>query len=447
MLNDFECLTPLYSRPRLNCHQNHAQKQDINCPGCDQHFLKFSSFVQHIEFSQCPKISQQTVVARCQANINFTRGLMARDENSGIRSNAHNDFTPYLGVTRPSCPPSNWVKPLSHPCQDSNSEGWDSAGYDASKKTDFPRMGHAEYPKGSTSVPDLLIGDDTDHLKGKQGIKPWASKKNLFPNTPAAQRPTSQQLEQLHIDQSAAAVHAQNAYNNDIDDPDGPNFNAERYYQAYLRKYKCPKCKKSKTFDSPANLLQHLNSPAHAFEKSVSCPCCYNKFKSLFALAAHCESESKRCGFRYGDMYEIFLQQLTWDLIQVKGEHKEDGTLKYDITDKAKEDYGIVELSEPQPTSGHQQVYGFQPAAARLMESVVGQLHQQNKKIGGSLVTKTTATSSSLTAEALAQLDARQRKKADGLSGLVRENESVAWSYSYKNNDSGEGDDDATEEW
>lgn len=429
---------------RLKCHQNHAQKQDINCPGCDQHFLKFSSFVQHIEFSLCPRISQQTVAARCQANINFTRGLLARDEQSGIRSNAHNDFTPWLGAARQPAPPSNWVKPPSHAWEDPSFEGWRSFGYDASKKTDFPTLGHRECHHGTTNAPDLLTGDDTDHLEGKQGINSWASERNLFPNAPAAQRPNFQQLEQLHIDQSAAAAYADNVFANDVDDPNGPNFNAERYYQPFLRKYKCPKCRKSKTFDSTASLLQHLNSPAHAFEKSVSCPSCQAKFKSLFALAAHCESESKRCGFRNGDMYEIFLQQLTWDLIQVKGTQI-DSTLKYDITDKAKEAYGIVKPSQPQPTFGHQQVYGSHPAAPRLTENALGQLDQQQKNTGGSQATKTNVTSG-LTAEAIAHFNAKEGKKAGGLPEFEkRENESAAWSH--KNDDSGEDDDDAFLNW
>lgn len=69
-------------------------------------------------------------------------------------------------------------------------------------------------------------------------------------------------------------------------------------------------------------------------------------------------------------MYGMFLQQLTWNLIEVTGEHKEDGTKKYDITQRAREDFGVVKTAQLQPTFGHQQMYGPKPPTQRPKQVV-----------------------------------------------------------------------------
>lgn len=80
-------------------------------------------------------------------------------------------------------------------------------------------------------------------------------------------------------------------------------------------------------------------------------------------------------------MYGMFLQQLTWNLVEVTGEHKEDGTKKYDITQKAKEDYGIVKPARPQPTFGHQQVYGSKPPTPHSKQGDPQRVYHQNQPV------------------------------------------------------------------
>lgn len=119
----------------------------------------------------------------------------------------------------------------------------------------------------------------------------------------------------------------------------------------------------------------------------MSCPSCLGTFKSLYALAAHCEAEGKKCNFRHSEMYGMFLQQLTWNLIEVTGEHKEDGTKKYDITQKAKEDYGVVKSTQVQPSFGHRQVYDSKSPTKCLRQDGVPQRinhqHQQAMSASG----------------------------------------------------------------
>lgn len=98
----------------------------------------------------------------------------------------------------------------------------------------------------------------------------------------------------------------------------------------------------------------------------MSCPSCLRAFNSLHALAAHCEAEGKKCNFSYSEMYGIFLQQLTWNLVEVAGEHKEDGTKKYAITREAKEEYGSSRMGKTNVFSRKQQAQGFNRPCPRI---------------------------------------------------------------------------------
>lgn len=122
-----------------------------------------------------------------------------------------------------------------------------------------------------------------------------------------------------------------------------------------------------------------MQSGAHAYAKTVTCPCCMDTFKHLFALAAHVESADKKCALQHSDIFEIFLGQLTWNLIEVTGEHKTDGTTKFAISKRAEKDYGVAKPAQLQLTFGHHQVHGSEPASDRpqLTSSALSQLENQ----------------------------------------------------------------------
>lgn len=135
-------------------------------------------------------------------------------------------------------------------------------------------------------------------------------------------------------------------------------------------------------------------------------------------------------------MYERFLSQLSWNLVEVAGEHEKDGTIKYDISTSAKIEYGLEK--DERPTFGHQKMYGTgnvvkgtapsntssQPrlTMAALAQHQQQQLRQQTEpadrqpmqsakplqpdceSVGGG--------SMALTAEALAKLDIQESQKA-----------------------------------
>lgn len=225
-------------------YQNHAQKQNIDCPGCGSHFFNFSGFVQHIESNLCPKISQENATAadRFKMSLEFVKGLEELDKESG-KPYRPKDFSQFLGSEREPAERVSWTGAPSNPWDNQSAEDWVPSPFDASEKSEFLRMTHREYLYGNTDIPDLLTGDDNDRLDRKQDVNLWASEKSLFPNAPSAQRPTSKQLDQLQVDRSLAVTRARNNFQLDVDDPNSPQFNADKYFNPYTRKYKCPKCR------------------------------------------------------------------------------------------------------------------------------------------------------------------------------------------------------------
>lgn len=177
-----------------------------------------------------------------------------------------------------------------------------------------------------------------------------------------------------------------------------------------------------------------------------TCPTCFKRFPFLFALAAHCESESLKCHIRDGDMYERFLSQLTWNLVEVAGAHERDDTLKYDISAAAKVEYGTTK--DERPTFGYQQVHGAGNVAKEAAPSNSGSqqrltmdalaqhgrqqrrpqtepagqepLRQECESVGGA--------SMALTAEALAKLNLQvPHKSASAKQNDDQEDDDAAW--------------------
>lgn len=110
----------------------------------------------------------------------------------------------------------------------------------------------------------------------------------------------------------------------------------------------------SKSFNNKAAFLQHLKSPIHEPNfRHLSCPSCKDSFDTLFALAAHVESQSKKCKMRHSlnenNTYRIFLDQLTLGMVEVEGIHS-DFTQKFQLREEFKEMYGPQKASRS--TSG-----------------------------------------------------------------------------------------------
>lgn len=205
--------------------------QSINCPGCNAHFLKYSGFIKHIECQECDEITKENVAARCQKSIEFAKALGAidaeRPELAPVRG--PKDFSLYLGGYRAPIKPINPMSGTRDP------SGWGTPGPEAPKEKDFPRM---------PASPNLPPGASTNNPSQQQKTNAWASTsaaaQNLFPNAAPAQAPTDEQLGHLRAQQTAAVERARGDHT-DPDHPDSCYFSAQRYWNMYTKKYKCPR--------------------------------------------------------------------------------------------------------------------------------------------------------------------------------------------------------------
>lgn len=182
-----------------------------------------------------------------------------------------------------------------------------------------------------------------------------------------------------------------------------------------------------KTFNNKAALTQHLRSANHSGRK-FTCPACLDRFDTLFSLAAHVESPSRKCNinreFSEKDMYRIFLDQLTLGMIEV-GELFDNNTQKFEFQEEFKELYGPQKTSGP--TFGHMQMRGLSseggnsapPGGPGLTEAALNK-HQRQIGKGGPRFTPPGQQKDSgrggsgpemaLTADALSRLQLQEKR-------------------------------------
>ncbi|KAG6353862.1 hypothetical protein INS49_005119 [Diaporthe citri] len=354
---DFHTLGGVIEHMRLA----HRHKQNFPCPGCTVKFESLSSFIEHVELGRCSKLDIETLQARFAAKFTFAKGLAKLDLESKqeLPRIKQKDFSLYLG--HDADPEASWQEShnLLSEWEVVDPNAWASSEPIPSKDEAFPRMAHHEYLRGNTNAPDILTGDQNNPLEGKCEENSWARDKNLFPGSRPAQRPTAEQLQDLNSNQQAALARA-SGEKRDSFDPNSPYFDPQQCWHDILQKYKCPhKATCKKTFNNKAALVQHLRTANHSGRK-FTCPSCLDRFDSLFSLAAHVESPSRKCKinreFAEKDMYRIFLDQLTLGMIEV-GDIFDDHTQKFEFQGEFKELYGPQKTSGP--TFGHMQMHGF----------------------------------------------------------------------------------------
>lgn len=169
--------------------------------------------------------------------------------------------------------------------------------------------------------------------KPPASVPAWTTKKDLFPDAPAAQKPSQDQLKE------ATTLNPNYASWLDVDSPDHPEFSHGRYFCPYTESYMCPKVRCGKAFKKSAGLVSHLRGPAHS-DKKYTCPWCHKEFHSFQAVTAHSESASQRCHIRYTEGYRAYMDQLTSGIVDIQAKAHEDGTHKYETTVAAMKRWG-----------------------------------------------------------------------------------------------------------
>ncbi|KAK4156339.1 hypothetical protein C8A00DRAFT_12747 [Chaetomidium leptoderma] len=296
----------LYHTPEAE-HRHHKE-QDLGCPGSDERFVTASGLIEHIEKNRCKKVKNDDYAARREEKLAFARGLQRRHNGEDV------DLADHLSVANLSLT-------------------------EESMATQKGPQNFTQFLSRTKDVPVGIPSLSSLRPKADRTVRPnpvtfaMMKKKNLFPDAPAAVRPTAEKMGALQkpaeTKQPEWPAH----------DPRNPQWDPAKYYVKYINKYKCPHDRCPKSFPSAAGLRSHLLSAKHAGLLKVQCPHCYKWFDSMAAITAHAESQGVRCTIRETNGYRQFIDQLTAGIVDTAGSHG-DGTEKYVVPQEARQVFG-----------------------------------------------------------------------------------------------------------
>ncbi|KAL2760447.1 hypothetical protein ACRALDRAFT_2024427 [Sodiomyces alcalophilus JCM 7366] len=275
------CGVTFVTKEALDEHtrQTHAKAQDLNCPGCNAHFIRAAGLMAHLERGECPVISKSQLNARRMKKLEFANELEKR------ASPSFPNFTRLVGQGAASdmVDTTTWEAAHAGPARIPPDES--RANRVFFKEEDFPPLGTESRQLPSTKTKQLTMAEN------KRGIT-----------------------------HDSSLVH----------------FNAERCREDLTGLYRCPVRMCGQTFKTAQGLTGHLRQPnVHTTAgRRLQCPMCYKWFKDVAAMTAHAESQSKRCSIRFSEHYRPFIDQLTAGVVDAVGLH-EDNTVKYEVSKDA----------------------------------------------------------------------------------------------------------------
>ncbi|KAK2677068.1 hypothetical protein RAB80_005808 [Fusarium oxysporum f. sp. vasinfectum] len=254
--------------------QDHPQEQNLYCTGCGEGPFVRTMREEKMEFSQA-----LTALTKEPLKNNYG-GYMPENANKGL-------------------PDATWESTGSIPAPFTI------------EQSQFPSLGESS----STTLQPTKEKKENSWNKGK----------NLFPDAPAAQRPTQEQLKQVTAPSARATFDLMSGL-----DPKHPNFNVGRFYSEYTQKFNCRMGRCGKAFKTAKGFIAHLTSEAHSASK-YRCPYCLNTFGSLASITQHVESNSNKCKIRDTEQYNSYMDQLLASMVNVKDRHA-DGTVRYETS-------------------------------------------------------------------------------------------------------------------
>ncbi|PCD41378.1 hypothetical protein AU210_003933 [Fusarium oxysporum f. sp. radicis-cucumerinum] len=275
--------------------QDHPQEQSLYCTGCGKGpFVRVGGLVSHVE-KECLILNTNTIETMREEKMEFSQALTALTKEP-----LKNNYGGYM--------PENANKGLPDAT-------WESTGSIPApftiEQSQFPSLGESS----STTLQPTKEKKENSWNKGK----------NLFPDAPAAQRPTQEQLKQV----TAPSARATFDLMSDLD-PKHPNFNVGRFYSEYTQKFNCRMGRCGKAFKTAKGFIAHLTSEVHSASK-YRCPYCLNTFGSLASITQHVESNSNKCKIRDTEQYNSYMDQLLASMVNVKDRHA-DGTVRYETS-------------------------------------------------------------------------------------------------------------------
>ncbi|KAK4633818.1 hypothetical protein CLAFUR0_03718 [Fulvia fulva] len=346
-------------RKRHRLH-DHPADQDVECPGCKQHFVRAYLMIRHLEQNRCPNIrplefhrhiSQKYIVSQVMhAPDKLLKSLAANktvdDKNPGRIGQAHRDedLDPLdqdeeggvslldqadeaqMGGYKPLVPESDLI--------DVHNRG----GPPSAALERWPRLPGQDLPDLSTSMRgmsiktprtptrrDSILGREKTTVTASLPAKPiaWGSKtsEKLFPYSKEPKKQSKAADWSGILAQREAQAAAENntsLWKSRWWDPTSPDYQVEIFYNAFEGAYLCPfeSCEKDNhRFDSPYDLHVHM---AHAHIRQVwGCVACHKRFPSPSSLVAHAES-SRRCYVRDSGKFKQFITDITGGYLKAK---------------------------------------------------------------------------------------------------------------------------------
>ena len=220
--------------------QFHAAKQDLACPGCDQRFVAAAGLIEHIERNRCKRIKNDDYAAQREDKLAFARELQRR--HYGEAPDPADELSvANLSVAETTAggkAPYNFTQFLSRAKDGTVGTPSLSSLRPKAEGTVRPNpvtfaVKEVESPQLSAKQPEIHTGNTSGGTQKPTG-NPWAQKKNLFPDAPAAVRPPPE-LQQALWQPAQAAGPAWAPH-----DPRDPKWDPAAYFVTYLGKYKCP---------------------------------------------------------------------------------------------------------------------------------------------------------------------------------------------------------------
>ena len=359
--------------------QRHPKAQSIECVACHEKFTRAFMLVQHIENNDCPCVNAE----------DFAR---QKAEKQVVKDAWASQLDPLGGFYGPSERPSTTghVDLDNMTVLDDNSPSHHEAALDLhptstgacqARKPFFgapsrlalnnfpvlPKREPLEPSPNDSNLPshdqDLMDLSQAENRTLPDANQRWVGNENvarmLFPQTTSphpsttpselgdserlSSFTTADQQQSSEVRPSMWSVLTeQSTYRPPLsDDPNASNvrvqsatrliprsiLDPEQYYNEITERYECPSIRCRGKYATNEEFKAHLLSEPHSGGKT-QCPSCLNRFKTTWALIAHCESGSRKCQIRKTNNYDQILRELTAGLLGTDG-FLSDGSVKY----------------------------------------------------------------------------------------------------------------------
>ncbi|KAF2424896.1 hypothetical protein EJ08DRAFT_681732 [Tothia fuscella] len=367
--------TPEGRQSHYNAH--HPIDQNVKCPGCPEVFPRASGLIFHFEKNLCSKISAARFHGYLQHKEIITRLL---EDPTAMQAMALKDCTPYIDAARDDDKGGGAALNLMDKGEDDDDEitwldSYEPLAPDQAPVAPMMSIDQQTYPTLAAAVAKrnasggVSLSEEMQALNIKNGgavkpqqakieANPWPLPADYKPGDPLPTKPpvwggsSSKELFkeakatpmttdwEKRLKEHSEKDHKSNILHHQFWNPTHEDYDAERFYDPMLEKYKCPFPGCDAAFLTPNDNNCHI-AEEHAV-KAVRCPSCFKMFKTYTGLISHCESLGSKCRLTHSSKFNQAIDLFSGGFLAVNVvdrpdiSHKEDGYkaryMKYEAT-------------------------------------------------------------------------------------------------------------------